>query len=60
MNNGKKIYTAKFPITDHEEDRVSDSKMASLGQHNEEILKNELGYSKDKIKLLRNNKIIGT
>ena len=60
MNNGEKIYTAKFPITDHEEDRVSDSKMASLGQHNEEILKNELGYSKDKIKLLRNNKIIGT
>ena len=60
MNNGEKIYTAKFPITDNKEDKVSDSKMASLGQHNEEILKNELGYSKDKIELLRNNKIIGT
>ncbi|MBW2241934.1 MAG: CoA transferase [Deltaproteobacteria bacterium] len=31
-----------------------------LGQHNEEILRNELGLSEDEIKRLRENKVIGT
>ena len=58
--NGEKIYTAKFPISHAEQDRDSDAKIAKLGQHNEEILKNELGYSNGEIELLRANKVIGS
>ena len=59
MNKGEKIYTAKFPITDNKEDKVSDSKMATLGQHNEEILKTVLGIEDEEITRLESMGVIG-